>query len=154
MPSDRAIRAVIALRKRQAEQRLTTGMRDPTGNAFNALIGEAIDESWNEGFEERGRELVVEKDNHGSITRYQHAITVAYEWFRTHEYTGDGLNVCQVLREVSSPEEVAKTAAAEARILADTIATNRREAVERERERIYRVAEIRWLRGFMEEVRA
>ena len=46
MPSDRAICAVLALRQRQAEQQFATGMSDTTGNAFDTLIGEAIDEAW------------------------------------------------------------------------------------------------------------
>ena len=56
MPSDRAIRAVIALRQRQAEQMFSSGMSDPTGNAFDALIGEAIDEAWYDGFKNRTKE--------------------------------------------------------------------------------------------------
>lgn len=64
------------------------------------------------------------------IDRLKRAVTVACEWFACHEYTGDGLNVLQVLREVSSPTEIAKAKAAEARVLADTIRGARRQETE------------------------
>ncbi len=44
MPSDWAIQKVIELRARQRDQNLSVGLADPTGNRFDALIGEAFDE--------------------------------------------------------------------------------------------------------------
>ncbi len=44
MPSDWAIQKVIELRARQRDQDLSVGLADPTGNRFDALIGEAFDE--------------------------------------------------------------------------------------------------------------
>ncbi len=44
MPSDWAIRKVQELRARQRDQDLSVGLADPTGNRFDALIGELLDE--------------------------------------------------------------------------------------------------------------
>ncbi len=49
MPSDWAIKKVLELRQRQMDMQGRAGLRDKTGNAFDALIGEALDEAWYEG---------------------------------------------------------------------------------------------------------
>lgn len=71
--------------------------------------------------------FVAEAPAWEDVDRLRRAVTIACEWFASHEYTGDGLNVLQVLREVSSPTEIAKAKAADARVLADTIRGARRQ---------------------------
>lgn len=81
MPSDWAIKKVLELRQRQMQQNAEVELGDPSGNRFDALIGEMLDEvhSENEKLKESLAEMLFffdhpRRDEWLNDAGWQHAL--------------------------------------------------------------------------------